>query len=173
MRKHAIFIMAAVVLCSLAVALALNPLRPSSVAIAVGAIETDCYRDSSLVAVRVTITNSSPAQMAFDTTYQTKTPSGWERPSTIKTWYVSPNDDRAPVQPFTARTVHVPVPGRTEAPWRVVVRCTGTYKASTPFERFRLNAYLFVFRREPSRYFVSGEHPANKALHATAAAPSS
>ena len=172
-RKLAIFITAVIVLCGLAVALALNLLPPPSVAITVAGFETNRYRDSSLVAVCVSISNGSPAQIAFDTTYQTKAPSGWERPSTLKTYYASPDDDLAPIQPHTARLIHVPVPGTTEGPWRIVVRCSGTYRALAPFERLRLNTYLFVFRGEPVRFFFSSEQPANKAPHAPAAAPGS
>ncbi|KAB2669641.1 MAG: hypothetical protein DVB31_06070 [Verrucomicrobia bacterium] len=173
MRKLAIFIIGVAVLCGLAAALALNPLTPSSVAIAVGDIQTNRYRDDSLVAVSITISNRCPAQMAFDTTYQMKTASGWASPSTITTWHSSSDDDWTPIQPFAARTIHLPVPGKTDAPWRVVVQCTGTYSALTPFERLRLNTYLFLFRSEPVRFFLSSEQPANPALQATAAAPGS
>lgn len=65
--------------------------------------------------------------------------------------------------------LHLPVPGKTDAPWRVVVRCTGGYRAMTPLERLRLNAYLLVFRSEPERFFFSSEQLANPALQATAA----
>jgi hypothetical protein len=142
----------------------------AGVAITIGGIDPNhCYRDSSVVAVFVTITNSSPVQIDFDTTYQTKTPSGWERPNRIKTWHLSAEDDHSPIPPFTARIVHVPVPGRTDAPWRIVVRCIGNYNYNTltPKERFWLKAYFFVFGTAPERFLVSGEQPANQVAAAT------
>lgn len=54
-RKLEIFILGTVVLCSLVAAIALNPLTPTSVAIAAGGGETNRYRDNSSVAVSVTL----------------------------------------------------------------------------------------------------------------------
>ena len=169
--KLAIFISTTAVLSALIVTVGLNPLSSSSVTIRVGGFETNRYRDDSL-AVLVTISNGSPATIAFDTTYQTRTASGWPRPSSITNYYSSAGDDLTPLQPLSARALHLPVPRKMEGPWRVVVRCSGTYSRLTKFEELRLRTYLFVFRREPERFLTSSEQPANPALQATAAAPS-
>jgi hypothetical protein len=110
MRKVVFFIIGAVVVCGLAIALTLNSLDPTTVVIRIGDIETNRYRDDSLVAVSVLISNSSPAPIAFDTTYQTKSLSGWEKPVTIKTWYSSLNENLAPIQPYSVRQIHVLCP---------------------------------------------------------------
>ncbi len=171
--KLAILISVAVGLAAISLVIGLTPPSSANVSIRLGGFETNRYRDDSLLAALVAISNSSPVSLAFDTTYQTRSPSGWLRPRAITTWHSDPSDDLSPLQPFSERVVHVPLPPQTEGPWRVVVRCTGPYKGLSSFGELRLRAYLLVFRREPARYFTSSEQPANKSLHATAAAPGS
>lgn len=168
--KLAILICAAFGVAAIALVIAHNPQATASVSISVVGCETNRYRDDSLRAALVAISNASPVSVSFDTTYQTRRPSGWLSPSAITTWHSDPSDDLGPLQPFSERVIHVPVPAQIDTPWRVVVRCAGPYKGLSSFQELRLRAYLLVFRKDPARYFTSNEQSPNKTLQATTAA---
>jgi len=171
--KLAILICAISGLAAVALVIVYTPQASDSVSVKLRGFETNRYRDDSLCAAVVAISNGSPVSVSFDATYQPRSPSGWLSPSAITTWDSDPSDDLSPLQPFSERLIHVPVPTQMDGPWRVVVRCTGPYKGLSSFQELRLRAYLFVSRGEPARYYTSNEQSANKALHATAAAPGS
>ena len=160
--RLAILICAISGLAAVALVIVYTPKAGASVSVTLGGFETNRYRDDSLYAAVVAISNGSPVGVSFDATYQTRSPSGWLSPSAITTWHSDPSDDLSPLQPFSERVIHVPVPTQMDGPWRVVVRCTGPYKGLSSFQELRLRAYLFVFRREPARFSTSNEQSANQ-----------
>jgi len=140
----------ALVLVTVVLAIVLNLRNSHPVTIRVGGFETGRYRDETLLAALVTISNTTPHAMELDVTHQIRDPSGWSRPDTITTWPLDPDTDSSPLPPFSAREIRVPVPAQTQGPWRIVVRCHGSYS--------KISRLL----RGLAEFHVSTEQPADK-----------
>ncbi len=145
-----------VVLGFLAWAILASLQNSKSVTLTLGGFETNRYRDKTLLAAHVTISNHTSSAIDFDTTYQLRDSFAWPSPGSIQTWYPDQDTDSSPLPAFTARMVRVPVPAQTDGPWRIVVRCYDDYPKTTTWQ-----AYLRPFRNR-KEYYVSTEQPANR-----------
>ncbi|MCD6051871.1 MAG: hypothetical protein K0Q55_3280 [Verrucomicrobia bacterium] len=146
----------AVILGFLAWAILASFQNSKNVTITRGGFETNRYRDETLLAALVTISNHTSSAIAFDTTYQIRDSFAWPSPASIKTWAQDQDTDSSPIPPFTARMIRVPVPAQMDRPSRIVVRCYDPYP-----EIITWQAYLRPFRNR-NEYYFSTEQPANR-----------